>query len=68
MLDQSRICQMAGLIVKIKCEMDKLRELGSGINCVEKNIERMSACLKMLELNVNDAADILFGEGGEEVA
>lgn len=57
MLDYDKTYEMAKTITNLRQELDKLKELGNGINCVEKNIERISACLKMLELNINDTID-----------
>jgi hypothetical protein len=52
---------MADLIANIKKEAENLKELGCscGNKCVEMNVVRMSAMIKMLELNITDAADIL---------
>jgi len=57
--EQANLREMANLIANIKKEAEKLKALGSGINCIEKNVIRMSAILKMMELDVSDAADIL---------
>lgn len=43
----------------------RLKDPGSGINCVDRNVERISVCLKMLELNVSDTRDILKPEGAD---
>lgn len=61
MIDNRTAAEMANTITIIRQNLERLRELGSGIPCVEKNAERMSACLKMLELNVNEALDVLTG-------
>lgn len=58
MLNCGPVQEMARTITEIRQLFDRLTELGNGINCVEKNVERMSACLKMLELNINDAAEL----------
>lgn len=59
LIEQSKIMELSKNIILIKKEVDKLKDLGSGINCVEKNIERMQACIKMLELNICDVADLM---------
>lgn len=61
MLDKTKIREMADIIASIKKEAENLKELGCacGNKCVEMNVVRMSAMIKMLELNVTDAADIL---------
>lgn len=61
MIEKTKIREMADLIASIKEEAENLNELGCscGVKCVEMNIVRMSAMIKMLELNITDAADIL---------
>lgn len=60
MIEKDKIIEMANSITAIKQDLNKVKILGLGINCVEKNIDRMLASLKMLELNIHDAADILI--------
>ncbi|AGL03262.1 hypothetical protein [Desulfoscipio gibsoniae] len=61
MAGETNIREMANLIANIKQDAEKLKELGknSNIKCVEMNVVRMSAMIKMLELDITDAADIL---------
>jgi hypothetical protein len=61
LIEKTKIREMADLIASIKEEVETLNELGCicGVKCVEMNIVRMSAMIKMLELNITDAADIL---------
>ncbi|TEB12433.1 hypothetical protein Pmgp_01050 [Pelotomaculum propionicicum] len=61
MMEKTKIREMADVIAKIKQEAESLKELGCscGIKCVEMNVVRMSAMIKMLELDITDAADIL---------
>jgi len=59
LVEQAKLREMANLITNIRNEAEKLKALGSGIKCVEMNVVRMSAMIKMLELNINDVADIL---------
>lgn len=66
MIEYARILEMAEVIGDIRLRLERLKDLGAGINCVDRNIERMSACLKMLELNVSDTEDIL-SPGGVDV-
>ncbi|MFZ5650930.1 MAG: hypothetical protein ACOY4I_08745 [Bacillota bacterium] len=61
MFDSEKVLEMARTIKEIRQLFDRLLEQGKEINCVERNVERMSACLKMLELNINDAADLHSG-------
>lgn len=57
MIDYGKTAEMAKTISNIRRELDNLKDLGTGINCVEKSVDRISACVKMLELNVNDTVD-----------
>lgn len=61
MIEKTKIREMADIIAKIKKEAENLKELGidSNVKCVEMNVVRMSAMIKMLELDITDAADIL---------
>ncbi len=61
MIEKTKIREMADIIANIKKEAENLKELGCncGIKCVEMNVVRMSAMIKMLELDITDAADIL---------
>lgn len=61
MTEKTQIREMADLIANIKKEAENLKELGCscGNKCVEMNVVRMYAMIKMLELNITDAADIL---------
>lgn len=59
LIDTEKIHDLAVNIYNIKEECNKLKQLGVGVNCIERNIDRMLACLKMLELNICDPADVL---------
>ncbi len=45
---------MAGEISKLKETAEKLKDMGSDFPAVERNIRRILASIKMLELNVSD--------------
>ena len=49
---------MAKQIEKISREALKLKEMSGGIQCIDRNVERIMASIKMLEINVNDLVDI----------
>jgi hypothetical protein len=38
---------------------EELRELGQGIEAVRRNVDRILASVKMIELNVCDVAEVL---------
>lgn len=41
-------------IDKLKAAVDSLRQLGSDVPALDRNLQRMSASIKMLELNFVD--------------
>lgn len=51
--------EMAGIIREIEGKIRRLREISGGMQCVERNCDRILAGVKMLELNICDVADIL---------
>ena len=59
LIDQFKINELSKNIISIKKNVDILSELGNGINCIEKNIERMQACIKIMELHVCDVAELM---------
>ena len=46
--------QMAGEISKLKETAEKLKDMGNDFPAVERNLRRILASIKMLELNVSD--------------
>jgi len=51
-----------GMVAKINAlrqDAEALKEISGGIPTVEKNADRILANVKMLEININDAAEIL---------
>ncbi|MHB8918972.1 MAG: hypothetical protein ACYC4H_13175 [Desulfocucumaceae bacterium] len=65
MIEHAKILEMAEVIGDIRLKLERLMDLGAGINCVGRNVERMSACLKMLELNISDTEEILRPGGAD---
>jgi len=51
--------EMARIIREIEGKIRRLREISGGMQCVERNCDRILASVKMLELNICDVADIL---------
>ena len=49
---------MAKQIEKIKKDTSELEEMADGIQCVDRNVERILASIKMLEINISDLVDI----------
>lgn len=59
MAQQYDIKAMADLIESLRRDAEKLKEISAGIPTVEKNADRILANVKMLEINISDAAEIL---------
>ena len=46
-------------IKEVKEKVQHIMELSGGMQCVDRNCERIMASIKMLELNICDVADII---------
>jgi len=53
------IKKMAQKISSIKKEANELKAMSGGIQAVDKNIDRILASIKMLEINISDLLDVL---------
>jgi len=53
------IKKMARKISSIKREVNELKAMSGGIQAVDKNIDRILASIKMLEINISDLLDVL---------
>jgi hypothetical protein len=51
--------EMDALIKEIREKVQKLAGLSGGMQCVARNCDRIMAGVKMLELNVSDAAEFV---------
>ncbi|MGA3174805.1 MAG: hypothetical protein ABSE25_10325 [Syntrophorhabdales bacterium] len=59
MSDNYKIEEMDKRIKLLRKTAEELMELGGDIEAVKKNLVRLLASTKMLELNVSDVRDIL---------
>lgn len=50
---------MADKIRALRQNATELKEMSGGIQAVDRNVDRILACVKMLEITVNDAVEIL---------
>ena len=50
---------MAKKIQSIKETATELKQISGGIQAVDRNVDRIIASIKMLEININDVTDIL---------
>ncbi|MEE8414142.1 MAG: hypothetical protein V3R96_06280 [Dehalococcoidales bacterium] len=53
------IDEMARKISSIKRAAVELRNLSEGIEAVDKNVERILASVKMLEINISDLTELV---------
>ncbi len=51
--------EMARIISSIKRAAVELRNLSEGIEAVDKNVERILASVKMLEINISDLTELV---------
>jgi len=51
--------KMAQKISSLKQEANELKAMSGGIQAVDRNIDRILACIKMLEINISDLEEIL---------
>lgn len=49
--------EMAGLIADIREKVERLMEISGGMQCVDRNCDRILASVKMLELNISDVVE-----------
>jgi hypothetical protein len=50
---------MAKKIQAIKETTTELKQISGGIQAVDRNVDRILASVKMLEINISDIADII---------
>ncbi|MBN1176144.1 MAG: hypothetical protein JXA51_00545 [Dehalococcoidales bacterium] len=51
-----------GMVVKIRAlreNAEELKKISGGIPTVDRNVNRILACVKMLEISISDAAEVL---------
>ncbi|MGI6318522.1 MAG: hypothetical protein GX263_09965 [Firmicutes bacterium] len=49
--------EMAGLIADIKEKVEQLMKISGGMQCVDRNCDRILASVKMLEINISDVVE-----------
>ena len=58
-MDSSKIAEMDELIQRLRQNAEELKEKDEGIQAVERNVDRILANIKMLELNISDLKDLI---------
>ncbi len=51
--------EMGKIIEDIKQKVQRLMEISGGMQCVDRNCDRILASIKMLELNISDVLEFL---------
>ena len=59
MVEEYKIEDMAEKIQILKQTATELKRISGGIQAVDKNIDRILASIKMLEINISDLVGIL---------
>jgi hypothetical protein len=63
MTDKSvNIEEMAKRISSIREDANQLKAMSGGIQAVDRNVDRILASVRMLEININDLVEILRGD------
>ena len=58
-MDASKIAEMDKLIQRMRQCAEELKEKDNGIQAVERNVDRILANIKMLELNISDVKELV---------
>ena len=58
-VDTVDIKEMDKLIKEIRQKAERLMEISGGMQCVDRNCDRLLASVKMLELNICDVVEFL---------
>ncbi|MBW1675227.1 MAG: hypothetical protein JRJ79_01175 [Deltaproteobacteria bacterium] len=58
-MDASKIAEIDELIQRMRQCAEELKEKDGGIQAVERNVNRILANIKMLELNISDVKELV---------
>jgi len=58
-MTEYHIKEIAQKIETLKLEATELKKMSGGIQAIDRNIDRILASIKMLEINISDLASIL---------
>lgn len=58
MIDKDFLAKLNATIQAIKESARELKEISGGIQAVDRNVDRILACVKMLEINISDITGI----------
>ncbi len=57
-MNRGKLKQMDVRIKKIRKAAEELKELSGGIQAVDRNVSRILASVKMLEINISDILEV----------
>ena len=57
--EEYKVKEMADKIRAIKESANELQQVSGGIQAVQKNVDRILACVRMLEIDISDIADLV---------
>ncbi len=58
-MDANKVAEMDELIRRMRQCAEELKEKDNGIQAVERNVDRILANIKMLELNISDVKELV---------
>ena len=58
-MDASKIAEMDELIQRLRQSAEQLKEMSGDVQAVQRNVDRILASIKMLELNISDLKDLI---------
>ena len=58
-MDSLKIAEMDELIQRLRQNAEELKKKDEGIQAVKRNVDRILANIKMLELNITDLKDLI---------
>jgi predicted component of type VI protein secretion system len=59
MAQESDIKKMADRILALRQEAAELKGMSGGIQAIDRNVDRILANVRMLELNISDVLDVI---------
>jgi len=59
MVEEYNVKEMAEKIQAIKEAATELQDISGGVQAVDRNVDRILASVKMLEINISDIVDIV---------
>ena len=58
-MDSSKIADMDELIKRLRQSAEELKKMSGEVQAAQRNVDRILANIKMLELNISDLKDLI---------